>query len=159
VRFEVEHRFAAPVDAVEAVIADGAFYEQLRLPGTAPLRVVERREDGDMVHFEFIEQLPSAARVVLGTGRLTWVQETDIDRARHRTEFRILPDVHAERLTCQGTYQLRPDGDGSVRLVTGDLKVRVPLLAGRAERAIASGLIERLDVEADSLATWLAAAH
>ncbi|SRR5258706_3847566 len=144
-------------------MADGAFYEQLRLPGTGPLRVIERREDGDVVRlrvaFEFIEQLPSVARAVLGTGRLTWVQETDIDRARHRTQFRVIPDVHADRLSCQGTYQLRPDGDGSVRLITGDLKVRVPLLAGRAERAIATGLVERLDVEADALATWLAAAH
>ncbi|MCU1462102.1 MAG: hypothetical protein JWO37_2177 [Acidimicrobiales bacterium] len=162
-RFEVEHRFAAPIADVESAMADPAFSEQLRLPGVAPLRVVDRRDDGDVVHlriaYELTAPLPSVARAVLGAGRLTWIQESDIDRSRHRTDFRIIPDVHAERLSCQGTYQLRADGGGTARLITGDLAVRVPLLAGRAERAIASGLLERLDVEADSLARWLAAAH
>jgi hypothetical protein len=126
----------------------------------APPRVIERREDGDVVHldvaYEFTGQLPSVARTVLGTSRLSWVNASVANRATHRTEFRVVPDVHAERLTCGGTIQLRPDGEAAtVRLITGDLKVRVPLLASRAERAISTGLIERLDVEADSLAEFL----
>src|SRR4051794_40779526 len=104
-------------------MADRSFYEELRLPDVAAPRVLDRDEDGDVVRlrvaYEFTGHLPSVARTVLGTGRLTWVQESDIDRSRHRTDFRVVPDVHADRLTCAGTYQLRADGDTTARLITG----------------------------------------
>jgi hypothetical protein len=163
VRFEVEHRFATTVDAVEAAMTDPAFYAGLRLPGVAPLHVVDRREEGDVVRidiaYEFTEQLPSVARGIVGSGRLTWVQATAIDRARHRGEFSIVPGSHADRFSCGGSYSFRSEAEGTVRAISGELKVRVPLLGGRAERAITSGLIERLDVEADALTAWLASAH
>jgi hypothetical protein len=168
VRFEVEHRFAVTIGAVEAAMTDPDFSAQLQLPGVAPLQVVDRREDGDVVSmniaYEFTEQLPAVARGILGSGRLRWVQATVIDRARHRGEFTIVPGSHADRLSCGGSYLFRPVTDsteakGTVRTITGELTVRVPLLGGRAERAITSGLIERLDVEADALATWLASGH
>lgn len=158
-RFEVEHRFDAALATIEAASLDPAFYAQLRMPGVDPPEVVEHREDGDVVHlrvrYEFTGQLPSMARTVLGTSRLQWVNASVADRTRHRTDFEVIPDVHAERLACRGTIQLAPDGDGTLRLITGDLKVKVPLLAARAERAIASGLLERLDVEADALRAYV----
>lgn len=158
-RFEVEHRFDAALDTVEAAMTDSAFYEQLRLPGVAPLRVVDRRDDGGLVHlrvaYEFVGQLPAIARTVLGGGRISWVQESIVDRTRHHTEFRIVPDAHADRFSCRGTYRLRPAGSMTTRTIAGELTVRVPVLGGRAERAITSGLVERLDVESEALAAWI----
>jgi hypothetical protein len=160
VRFEVEHHFDAPLDVIEAASLDSAFYERLVLPGVTTPRVLERREDGNVVHlrvrYEFTGELPSVARTVLGTSRLQWVNASVADRATHHTEFQVIPDVHAERLACRGTIQLTGDRDHTTRHFTVDLKVKVPLLAGRAERAISSGLIERLDVEAKALAAFVA---
>lgn len=159
-RFGVEHRFAAPADDVQAAMVDPGFLESLRsLPGVAPPTVLERHDDASIVRlrvrYEFVGSLPAVARRVLGADRIVWVQESTVDLARHHTDFTIVPQVHAERFDCAGTYQLIPDGEGTRREIAGDLRVRVPLLAARAERAIAGGLVDRLEVEADLLRQWL----
>ena len=97
---------------------------------------------------------------MLGRGELAWVQRSTFDLERHRSDFTIVPETHADLLTCTGVYALRGDGSGereqTARTISGELRVRVPLLGGRAERAIAGGLVERLDAEAEALRRWLA---
>jgi hypothetical protein len=161
VRFSVEHRFPVPVERVEQAMTDPAFFTELRdLPGVEPPAVLERTHDHDRVRlrvrYVFSGHLPPIARRVLGHDELAWVQESTVDLTRHRTDFRVRPERHRERLGCHGTYLLRADGGDTVRTIAGDLVVHVPLLAGRAERAIASGLVERLDAEAVTLRRWLA---
>ncbi len=47
------------------------------------------------------------------------------------------------------------DGDEAVRRVTGDLKVRIPLLGGKVEKAIVDGVGDHLSEEADVVAASL----
>ena len=144
---------------------DPEFFAGLRdLPGVEAPQVLERHERGSTVdvslRYRFSGDLPSIARSVLGRGEVAWVQRCRVDLERHRTEFTIEPETHAELLTCSGAYLLRmlrppPDAE-TARTISGELRVRVPLLGGRAERAIGSGLVERLDAEASALERWLA---
>jgi hypothetical protein len=164
-RFSVDHRFAAPLVAVEAAMFDPDFFAELRdLPGVEAPQLLGREQRGTTVHvrlrYRFSGDLPSIARSVLGRGELAWIQRCTVDLERHRTDFTIEPESHAELLTCSGAYLLRalrppPDAE-TARTISGDLRVHVPLLGGRAERAIASGLVERLDAEARALERWLA---
>ena len=166
-RFSVEHRFAAPLDAVEHAMTDPAFFAGLRnLPGIeAPVLLDRREQPGSVeldVRYVFSGDLPSVARRVLGRGELAWVQRSTVDLARHRTDFTIVPEAHADLLTCTGVYLLRSispvpaDREETARTISGELRVRVPLLGGRAERAIVGGLVERLDAESEALQRWLA---
>ena len=164
-RFSVEHRFAAPVRAVERSMTDPDFFAELRdLPGIEAPELLDRRERPGAIELDvryvFSGDLPSVARRVLGRGELAWVQRSTFDLERHRTDFTIVPETHADLLTCTGVYLLRSDGGGegeqTTRTISGELRVRVPLLGGRAERAIAGGLVERLDAEAEALRRWLA---
>jgi hypothetical protein len=165
VRFSADHRFAAPLQAVEQAMTDPDFFAELRdLPGIEAPELLDRHErDATVelrVRYLFSGDLPSVARRVLGRGELAWVQRSTVDLERHQTKFTIEPETHADLLTCTGLYVLRevrpsPDAE-TARTISGELRVRVPLLGGRAERAIASGLVERLDAEATALARWLA---
>jgi uncharacterized protein DUF2505 len=164
VRFSVEHRFAAALPAVERSMTDPEFFAELRtLPGVeAPVLLARREQPGSVeldVRYVFSGDLPRVARRVLGRGELAWVQRSIVDLERHRTDFTIVPEAHADLLTCTGVYLLRrvPGGDAepTARTISGELRVRVPLLAGRAERAIVNGLVERLDAEAEALQRWL----
>jgi hypothetical protein len=167
VRFSVDHRFAAALTEVERAMTDAEFFAELRdLPGVeAPVLLDRRERPGTVeldVRYVFSGELPSVARRVLGGGRPAWVQRSVVDLERHRTAFTIVPDVHAELLSCSGIYVLRAvpsaqRGEQTTRTISGELRVFVPLLAARAERAIVNGLVERIGAEADALRRWLAA--
>ncbi len=42
------------------------------------------------------------------------------------------------------------------RVISGDFRIKIPLVGGKAEKAIVPGLARRLDVEADAVAVELA---
>ena len=48
-------------------------------------------------------------------------------------------------------------GTSTRRVATGTLKVHVPLVGGRVEKAIVGGITEHADAEAELLGTWIAA--
>ena len=48
-------------------------------------------------------------------------------------------------------------GDATCRrLISGDFRIKIPLVGGKAERAIVPGLVRRLDVEAAEVTAELA---
>lgn len=161
-RFTVEQRFEAPLEQVEAAIVDPAYLERLRtLPKLGRPTLLERREDGDVVHqavrYAFVGDLNAAVRRVVDPQRLTWIEEAMIDRSTHVTTWRIVPDHYANLLRSHGTFRLEPVGDGTRRVAEGDLQVSVPLVGGKVERAIVSGLREHAALEQDVLEDWLRA--
>ena len=111
------------------------------------------------VRYRFVGQLSGAVTRVVDPDRLTWVEESELDRRTSTTTFRIVPDNYAGLLRCAGTISVSagPDGAGSVRAIEADLKVTVPFVGGSVERAIVSGLREHAVVEARVVGDWLAA--
>ena len=158
-KFRLEHTFDAPLEAVETAMVDPAFLEGTRLPDVGPPRVLSREEDGDTVtlrvRYEYTGSLDALARRVLRTGEVAWVQETTLDRRTHRTVFDVSPEVHAERFQCGGVMQLTESGSSTERVIDGELKIKVPLFASRAEGLILPGLRSRMNREAELLDEWL----
>ncbi|HEX6311036.1 MAG TPA: DUF2505 family protein, partial [Acidimicrobiia bacterium] len=120
------------------------------------------QRDGERVHqrirYRFTGDLSSAVTRVVDPDRLTWVDEAEHDLAARTSDHRIVPDNYADRLAATYAMQIHPDGtgDSSRMLVTGTVKVRMPLVGGRVERAIVSGLGEHAAAEAELLGRWLA---
>ena len=166
-RFAVEQRFPAPLEAVEAALLDPAFLARLALlPKLGEPQLLGSEVDGPIVRqqvrYRFAGELAPAVTAVVDPQRLTWVEHTTFDRGSHRGEHRIVPDHYGDRLRCSYTTQLdhttQPGGDGPLtsRVTEGDLRVRFPLVGGRVERAIVSGLLEHAELEAEVLGRWLA---
>jgi hypothetical protein len=159
VKFTLEHNFGAPLEAVEAAMVDPVFLEGTRLPDVGPPAVLSRAEVGDTVtlrvRYEYTGSLDALARRVLRTGDVAWVQETTLDRRSHRTEFTVVPKVYPDRLRCGGTMQLHEEAAGTRRVILGELKIKVPLFASRAEGLILPGLRSRMNREAELLDEWV----
>ncbi len=161
-RLEARHEFPAPVAAVEAAMADPAFYGQLRdLPDIAPPAVISRTETGSRITLEvryvFTGKVDPIVKRLVDVDQLVWVQTTEFDTSAHVAALTIVPEKLGSMLQCAGRFDLTPDprGSGTVRTLTGELKVKVPLLGGRAERALGPGILRRIDLEADALRAWL----
>ena len=163
-RFTVEQRFGAPLAAVEAALLDPAFLARLaELPRLGAPELLSSEDDGgdlvvQRVRYRFAGDLSPAVTAVVDPARLTWVEETTYDRVAHRGLHTIAPDHYANRLTSSYTPSLEPAGDGgdaTVRTSEGEVRVRFPLVGGKVERAIVTGLTEHASREADVLTKWL----
>ena len=69
--------------------------------------------------------------------------------------FTVIPKVYPERFRCHGTMQLAEDGNATKRVIEGELKIKVPLFASRAEGLILPGVRTRMNREAELLDEWL----
>lgn len=163
-RFRIEQRIPASVDDVERALLDPAFLDELaRLPRLGRPELLAQEVDGDIVEreirYRFAGHLSPAVTAVVDPDRLTWVEESQTDRSTHLTRWVIRPDHYADRLRCSGTFTLTSDGDGdggpTTRIAEGELKVSFPLVGGRVEKAIVSGMEEHAAAEAAALTQWL----
>lgn len=159
-RFAVEQEFPAPLASVEDALLDPDFLARLALlPKLGDPQLLATEVDGPVVRqqvrYRFAGDLAPAVTAVVDPKRLTWVEHTTFDRGRHRGDHRIVPDHYGDRLRCSYTTQLAEHGAVTRRTTEGDLRVRFPLVGGRVERAIVSGLVEHAGLEAEVLVQWL----
>lgn len=161
-RFTIQQRFAGPLDRVEAAFVDPAFLEHLgELPNLGRPALVHRVEAGDLVHlwvrYGFTGEVNAAVRRVVDPARLTWVEESTLDRRTHRTTWRIVPEHYRNLLRGSGTFALAPaDADSTTRTTEAEIKVSVPLVGGKVEAAIVQGLREHAALEEQVVDRWLA---
>jgi hypothetical protein len=117
-------------------------------------------DDGDRwrlrIHRRFAAKLPAVVTAVVDPRRLTWTEEVELDTAQHTGAHRIRPDHYADLLEGGFRTALHSIDDGTLRVVRGEVKVRVLMGARPVERAIVSGLQEYAAAEARLLSTWRA---
>ena len=160
-RFRIEQRLRGSADAVQDVFVDPAFLVELSgLPKVGGAELVDARHDGHLLHrrirYRFTGELSPAARAVIHPERLTWIEESTLDRQHHRTTWRIVPDHYPDRITCAGTFVLlEADPGRTTRVADADLKVHLALLGGRVEQAIVSGLRDHAAAEERLVNQWL----
>ncbi len=160
-QFRIDQQIAARLADVEAALLDAEFVAATAtLPQLGKPEVLEQQRDGDhvlqRVRYHFVGQLSSAVTRVVDPDRLSWVDEARYDLATHTQQHRIAPDHYGDRLEASYDVTLTGAGEHTRRLATGELKVHVPLVGGRVERAIVGGITEHADAEAELLGTWIA---
>ena len=125
----------ADVEVLEVSERNGARVRRIRVTGRRPL--------------------PGFAQAALGAERLSYVQEETSIPGAFKLRWKVVPDAIPERVLAEGTYELLPDGDGSVRAIDGTIDVRIPLVGGRIEKALAEELQKSYDRTALFAQRWL----
>ena len=159
-RFEREHDFAGSVERVATIMSDPAFQTALVLPDLARPGVVAHEVDGPShrltLRYEYVGQLDPIAQKVVGKRNISWVQDLRMDVATGVGALAFSADGVGDRADGAATVTIVATVDGSCRRrISGEFRVRIPLLGGKAERAIVPGLLRRLDLEADAVAAEL----
>lgn len=155
-----EHHFPADVAEVVAAMVDPAYVAGLHaLPDVGQVEVVDGSTEGvrpwiamRMVYDGSLD--PIAARV-LGSSSPSWIQTYRLDVEAGRGTLDISPENHGSILRCRADLGFDPSDGGTRRRLVGELSVKVPLLGGRAERALGPAIVARIDVEAQLLSGWL----
>lgn len=163
-RFELVQRIAAPADDVARAFTEPGLYAALaELPKLGAPDVLDRTTEGDLVRmrvrYRFSGELSSAVKAVVEPSKLTWIDDSTHDLARRTVTYTMLPDHYADRFRAGGSYRFEAAPDdpaATIRTSSGDIKVRMLLVAGPVERAIVSGLREHLDAEVAIVEHFLA---
>ena len=155
-RLSASHIFSAPAAAVCVGMADADFYASLDLPDLERPELLVRSEHGARVdihlRFTYTGRLDPVARRIVGRDRVTWVQRLVVDAAARSCALLVEPEIGVVPVSCTGTFTMHDaDGDQCLRTLAGDLRVKVPVIGGRAERSLAPGITRRLDREAAAL--------
>lgn len=159
-RFRLEQFVPGPIEAVEAALIDPEFTAALAaLPKLGHPELLGQEVEGPIVRmrvrYAFSGELSAAVTRFVDPAKLTWVEVSTVDRRTHLTDFEIVPDHYAGRLTCRGRFTLRQEGSATRRTAEGDLTVHIPFVGRKAESAIVSGLAEHARQEAEILADWV----
>ena len=163
-RFRIEQRFRASVADVGRALSSVGYLTtaMAELPDIGRPEVRSHRVVGDTTHleleFQFGGSLPSVARRVIDPSKLSWIEATSIDASRWTAVFTMTPTHYSSFFRCTGTWQLVERPGETTRVIEGDLKVNSPLpfVGGQVEKAIVSGLRERLAKEPPLLERWVA---
>ncbi len=155
-RFSHRMRYDAPPADVHAMLADptfrekvaeagGAFEQNVRIePHGAGMTVVVDQKQHD-------HNIPSFAKKVVGdtihiVQREQWSDDTYAS---------LDVSIPGKPGHMKGTIELADDGDGTVERVEAEIKVHIPLLAGKLEKLIANLLEAALTSEQRVGEKWL----
>jgi len=160
VDFVVEQRIALSGAAAVDAFADPSFYAALgSVPNIGAPEVLTAEDDGTVarlaIRFRFTGDLAPAARRVLDPAKLTWVQQSVVDRTARRFDFTIVPDNYGDRLESSGRATFT-EGSPTTERVEGRVTVHFPVVHRLVERAIVSGLTEHIAEQARVLVTYSA---
>ncbi len=165
-RFQIEQTFAADPATLCAALVDPSYLAEAmgRLPDiTAPVLQSQVRDANagtvrQELLYAFNGKLPSVVTRFVSPDRLTWVEDTTVDLTTRTAEFRITPVHYRTFFTCRGTWSIHERPAGCARRLEGSLTVNspVPFVGGQVEKAIVSGLRERLEKEPAAFVWWIA---
>ena len=158
--FTLNQEIPAPVDAVDEALVNPDFLTRMaELPKLGSAEVVGNERDGDtvkvQVRYLFQAELSAAVTRFVDPKKLTWVEDSTCDLAAHHTTCVIR---RTTTTTCSG--ELRGADRGRGRRAAcgpsrGRIKVHVPLLGGKVEKAIIGGLSENADAQTTLLTEFI----
>jgi hypothetical protein len=162
VDFAFEHWFDAPPAQVAEALLDPDYQRTLKGIDVLSNREVLQQEEGAdgrvmrRVRCVLGVDLGGAKRF-LGDSEPAWIEEAQWDPASRKWEWKILPEVAKDLLSASGYIEIDGSEEESVRIVSGNVKVKVPLYGGKVEAVIVRGLETAYAQEAEKLAKWLEA--
>jgi hypothetical protein len=159
-KFGFEQRWTTSVARVVDLYTDEEFWSSVSgFSRTTPPEVIEVRRDADTaftaLRWRLNVDLPPQATRFIDPDDVAWVENTSWDLRRATAGVQFVPAQGASLMTASANVAVVADGDEAVRRVTGELRVRIPLLGGRVERAVIDGVEEHLDEEAEVVASAL----
>ncbi len=168
VKFRIDQVFSAEVALVGAALVDADYlaHGMAKLPDIGAPVMESQEHSGSSIRqrlrYSFNGTLPSVVTRFISPSKLSWIEDSTIDAVANRATFTMTPVHYQQFFRCSGEWtltQLNSTGDSqTLRRIDGNLKVNspVPFIGGEIERAIVSGLQERLALEPAVLEAWLA---
>ncbi len=163
-KFKFEHGFDVSLEELESAM----FHEDLppflmeKMESLKEMDVLDRKDDGDVIERK-VRYVPVPLIKKVGPKKvppeaMIWVEHSRYDKKKKEMTFENIP-THpkvVKLMSNKGVIQLRSKGDGkSERVMSGELKVGVPILGRVAEKMIFKTAGKVIEEEAEALRAFL----
>ena len=154
--FRTELSYDASPEEVFKMLSDPAFREQVAQAQdvvSVDVRLTASDEGFSLVNDQVqnTKDLPAIAKKIAGdTSHAVITEEWS-----SRTSGSVTISTPGKPSSAAGTIRLAPDGDGTVEIVELDVKVKVPLVAGKLEKLMADQIESGYQVEHTVGRAWL----
>lgn len=156
---ELRHRFPVPAERAYEELFSEAFELESARRTRIGRQVLEDRVEGDRrlrrVRVTPEQTFPAPVARVIGTDRFNYVMEERHEPARTRMDWVVRPDAMADKLSVDGSWELRPMGGSCERIVKIRIRVHVPIVGGRIEQQIGAELKAGYEQAAAFAQQWL----
>lgn len=162
-RVDNEIRYPASPHDVAAMLADEAFQERKLVATHATSYDIEVTGDTSGAFTVSTrrtlptDDVPDVARRFVGptidVRQVEAWEAPDADGARAGT---VVVEIAGAPVRLSGTLNLVPDGEGTVEVMTGELKASVPFIGGRLEEAAQPSFLAAIRKEQEVGTAWLA---
>jgi len=102
------------------------------------------------------KELPGPIAKIAGSKKLIYEQENHLDTSTHVMQWQVFPKVATDKVTAKGTMTVRTIATGVERRVQGEVRVQIPLIGGRIEKAILVSVSESYEKAAAATHRWIA---
>ncbi len=145
-RSKLEQAFDCTPEVLWDLFDDPAFERRLVEVTKVTRDVVELREE-DGVRYRKLRcipdrELPLFARKAMGVDKLSYDQESWLDRSKNEMRWSVSPAVLPGKVTVKGTTRIRKRGAGCVRVIDGNFDVRLPIVGRKMEELLIRNLEE-----------------
>ena len=156
--FKLEHLLPADIHhAWSTIMSEEFFSKSYAQSGIERTLLSSEERDGKLytvVQVKVLEPMPKMAAKVLGTTQLQWTQQQVVDNATHTMHWKInIPN--AKQVSAQGTFRLVPNDTECIRIVDGDVQVKIPIVGRRAEEHVCAKLRKSYEESALFTQEWL----
>ncbi len=157
--FEHRHRYPRPVDVVWQTLFSPAYEAAMQQETGITRELLEDRQAGAIrrrrTRMTSAAELPAVAQSVVGAKKLSYELIEEINEADFAVRWEVKPDRIGDKVEARGSYRFAEAPGGAERTMLGTVTVRVPLVGGRIESAVAEELRAGYD-KAHAFATrWL----
>lgn len=147
-KLEVVSELPTTVEAAWELFESERFRQALQEKNGTTAHLISERDDGGVIErrlkYELGFELPGFVASALGSKRLAYEQVNRLDLANGRMTWQVtLPGV-GDRAKVSGVTTMVPSAGGCTRTVEGTIEVKVPLIGGRVEKAVAAKFRESM---------------
>lgn len=160
-RFTLSQNFSGSPAAVVAAYSSPGLYDTFEdLDNIGRPEVLGHRvTDDGLVHLEvryrYTGDLPPGASAFINTSTIAVVESSVIDLSNRSSMFEMRTALGRQfRGTGRTAVEVGPDGETAVRTISGDLRIGIPLVGAKVERAIIEGLAESLAAQVPLVEAW-----
>lgn len=159
-QFQHRHPFRYPAQQVwDLLMTETYDQDSARVSGLTRQQLSDEVVDGcrfRRIQVTSNKTLPGFMAKVIRADRLTYTLEERYAASERRMDWTVIPMAVSDKVVATGTFEITPSPHGCERLVSGRIRVSIPLVGGKIERAIADELQASYAKTAVFAESWLA---